>query len=173
MSRRLMILFFAVVAVQVIGLMVFAGVRQIALTQGREVTLQAVPVDPRSLLQGDYAILDYKIAEVPPMAHWSADDTVYVVLYRCGDVWCAERRSTRRPDPDEVYIRGTVSNRGRLDFGIGTFFVPEGTGHIVENASDVKVVVSLSSSGNAVIRSVLVDGQPFNPEPRDGSTGSP
>lgn len=165
MSRRMTILLFAVVAAQVIGLVVFATVRQVALTQGREVTLQTVPVDPRSLLQGDYAILDYEIAELPS---WLDDRptgaTVYVVLRECGDVWCDERHETRAPDSGEVYIRGTVNDRGRLNFGIGTFFVPEGTGHIVENASDVKVVVSLSASGNAVIKEVLVDGQPFDPE---------
>ena len=61
MSRRMTILLFAVVAAQVIGLVVFASVRQVAVTQGREVTLQTVPVDPRSLLQGDYAILDYEM----------------------------------------------------------------------------------------------------------------
>ena len=165
MSRRVMILFFAVVAAQVIGLVVFASVRQVALTEGREVTLQTVPVDPRSLLQGDYAILDYEIAEVPP---WLDDRglTVYVILRECGRVWCADRHDTRRPDSDEVYIRGVVNERGRLDFNIGTFFVPEGTGHIVENASDVKVVVSLSSSGRAVIKEVLVDGRPFDPARR-------
>ena len=165
MSRRLMILFFAVVAVQVIGLVVFASVRQVALSQGREVTLQTVPVDPRSLLQGDYAILDYEVADVP---RWLDDrpagSAVYVILHECGNVWCASRHDTRRPDSGEVYIRGTVNERGRLDFGIGTFFVPEGTGHIVENARDVKVVVSLSSSGNAVIKQVLVDGRPFDPD---------
>ncbi|MXZ91950.1 MAG: GDYXXLXY domain-containing protein [Chloroflexi bacterium] len=165
MSRRVMILFFAVVAAQVIGLVVFASVRQIALTEGREVTLQTVPVDPRSLLQGDYAILDYEIADVPP---WLDDRglIVYVVLRQCGQVWCADWHANHRPDSNEVYIRGVVNDRGRLDFGIGTFFVPEGTGHIVENASDVKVVVSLSSSGNAVIKEVLVDGRPFEPAGR-------
>ena len=133
MSRRMTILLFAVVAAQVIGLVVFATVRQVALTQGREVILQTVPVDPRSLLQGDYAILDYEIAELP---EWLRDEpagsTVYVVLRECGEVWCAGRHSTREPKPDDVFIRGNVNDRRRLDFGIGTFFVPEGTGHIVE-----------------------------------------
>ena len=165
MSRRMTILLFAVVAAQVIGLVVFATVRQVALTQGREVTLQTVPVDPRSLLQGDYAILDYEIAELP---EWLRDEpvgnTIYVVLRECGEVWCADRHSTWEPKPADVFVRGNVNDRGRLDFGIGTFFVPEGTGHIVEQAQDVKVVVSLSASGNAVIKQVLVDGQPFDPE---------
>ena len=164
MSRRMTVLLFAVVAAQVIGLVVFATVRQVALTQGREITLQTVPVDPRSLLQGDYAILDYEVAELPD---WLRDEpvgnTVYVVLRECGEVWCAGRHSTWEPNPTDVFIRGKVNDRRRLDFGIGTFFVPEGTGHIVERAQDVKVVVSLSASGNAVIKTVLVDGEPFNP----------
>ena len=166
MSRRMTILLFAVVAAQVIGLVVFASVRQVALTQGREVTLQTVPVDPRSLLQGDYAILDYEIARLPE--RWwevSPGATMYVRLEECGRVWCADRYSRREPDANEVYIKGTINDRRRLDFGIGTFFVPEGTGHIVERARDVKVVVSLSHSGNAVIKEVLIDGRPF--EPRD------
>lgn len=174
MSRRMTILLFAVVAAQVIGLVVFATVRQVALTQGREVTLQTAPVDPRSLLQGDYAILDYEIAELP---EWLRDEppgtTIFVTLEECGEVWCAYRHSTWEPEPSDVFIRGRVDDRRRLDFGIGTFFVPEGTGHIVERARDVKVVVSLSASGNAVIKQVLVDGRPFDPRQRDGSTSSP
>lgn len=183
MSRRMTVLLFAVVAAQVIGLVVFATVRQVAVTQGREVTLQTVPVDPRSLLQGDYAILDYEIAELPN--NWDGikiGDTVDVVLRPGPEVWRADyylllskedgASYIRGPvhafprDGDlsgEVFIRGRVNDRRRLDFGIGTFFVPEGTGHIVERAQDVKVVVSLSASGNAVIKTVLVDGEPFDP----------
>ena len=110
--------------------------------------MQTVPVDPRSLLQGDYAILDYEIAELP---EWLRDEqpgtTIFVTLEECGEVWCAYRHSTWEPKPSDVFVRGTVNDRRRLDFRIGTFFVPEGTGHIVEDARDVKVVVSLSASG--------------------------
>ncbi len=175
MSRRIAVLFFAVVAAQVIGLVVFAGAREVALTQGKEITLRTAPVDPRSLFQGDYAILDYEIAELP---EWLEDEpegrTVYVVLRECGDVWCAyDYRLYQGPIPDGyVFIKGEVNDRRRLDFGIGTFFVPEGTGHIIEEARDVKVVVSLDSDGNAVIKTVLVDGEPFAPEQQDGSTGT-
>ena len=165
MSRRMTILFFAVVAAQVVGLVLFVSARQVALTQGREVTLQTAPVDPRSLMQGDYAILDYEIARLPSrMRDEREGDVVYVTLQECGDVWCADRYSSWEPGPPDVFIRGRVTDRRRLDFGIGTFFVPEGTGHIVERARDVKVVVSLSPSGNAVIKRVLVDGRPLDPE---------
>ena len=52
---------------------------------------------------------------------------------------------------------------GHLDFNIGTYFVPEGTGHIIENAQDVKVVVNVDADGSAIIMEVLVDGEPFDP----------
>ena len=165
MRRVASILFFAVVAAQVIGLVAFAGVRQVALSEGREVTLQTAPVDPRSLFQGDYAILDYEIAEIPPrLADNPAGTIVYVILAECGDVWCASSHTRWEPKSAEPYIRGVINANRRLDFGIGTFFVPEGTGHIVEDAEDVKVVVSLGEGGHAVIKNVLVDGLPFNPD---------
>lgn len=162
MTRVASILFFAVVAVQVVGLVAFAGVREVALTEGREIILQTAPVDPRSLFQGDYAILDYEIAEVPAhLAEQPAGATVYVALAECGDVWCAARYTRSKPDSADVYIGGVISVDGRLDFGIGTYFVPEGTGHIIERAQDVEVVVALDDRGQAVIKSVLVDGAPF------------
>lgn len=165
MTRLASILFFAVVAAQVVGLVTFAGVRQVALTEGREITLQTAPVDPRSLFQGDYAILDYEIAEIPPpLADLRAGAPVYVTLAECGRVWCADGYGLSQPNAADAYIRGVVTVNRRLDFGIGTFFVPEGTGHIVEDAEDVKVVVSLDDRGQAVIKSVLVDGLPFDPD---------
>ena len=162
MTRLASVLFFAVVAAQVVGLVTFAGVRQVALSGGLEITLQTAPVDPRSLFQGDYAILDYEIAEIPAWLDGEpAGAEVYVVLTKCGDVWCASRHTLAEPKPTDVYIRGVINQRGRLDYGIGTYFVPEGTGHIIERAQDVKVVVSLGSQGQAVIKRILVDGAPF------------
>ena len=164
MSRRMTLLLFAVVAAQVIGLIAFAGMRQMALTQGREVVLQTVPVDPRSLMQGDYAILDYEIAELPVYfgEAWPGD-TVYVVLQEGPDVWYAINYQWDEPGRRDVYIQGRVDERERLDFGIGTYFIPEGTGHVIERARDVKVVVAIGERGNAVIKRVLVDGEPFDP----------
>ena len=164
MTRIASILFFVVVAAQVVGLVAFAGAREVALTEGREITLQTAPVDPRSLFQGDYAILDYEIAELPPrLAGQPAGANVYVILAECGDVWCGSQHTLTEPESSDVYIRGVINADGRLDFGIGTYFVPEGTGHIIERAEDVKVVVSLDERGQAVIKRVLVDGEPFAP----------
>ena len=163
------IAFWVVVAGQLVFLLGFIAVKEVALRTGTEVVLQTVPVDPRSLLQGDYAILDYKIADLPRhMEDQPTGDTVYVVLYELvtqgPEVWRARSYEHDRPPDTRVFIKGRIDSRNRLDFGIGTYFVPEGTGHIIERAQDVKVVVKLDADGNAIIKQVLVDGQPFDPD---------
>ena len=167
MSRRPAVwLLIAVVAAQIMGLLAFAGVREARLRAGTEVILQTAPVDPRSLMQGDYAVLDYEIAALPEsLADLTHGSVVYVRLAASDDgVWHSTAHFTgRRPDDGRTYIRGEVNAQGRLDFGIGTYFVPEGMGHIIENAADVKVVVALDAGGRAVIKRVLVDGDEFRP----------
>ena len=41
--------------------------------------------------------------------------------------------------------------------------MPEGTGHMIEDAEDVKVRVSVNGEGHAVIKGLIVDGEPFDP----------
>ncbi len=160
------IAFWIVVAGQLVFLIGFIGVKETALRIGTEVVLQTVPVDPRSLLQGDYAILEYEIATMPShMRDARAGDSVYVMLVEAEGVWRGARYSgSQRLVEGRLFIKGRVDRPGHLDFGIGTYFVPEGTGHIIERAQDVKVVVKLDTDGNAIIKEVLVDGQPFDPD---------
>ena len=160
------IAFWIVVAGQLVFLLGFIAVKETALRTGTEVVLQTVPVDPRSLLQGDYAILDYEIADLPTsMQDAPIGQTVYVYLQEEGDVWNAMGWAGPTGFVEgEVLIKGRIDRRGHADFGIGAYFVPEGTGHIIENAQDVKVVVNLDADGNAIIKEVLVDGEPFDPD---------
>ena len=166
MRHWVRVAFWAIVAAQAVFLLGFIGVREVALRTGTEVVLQTVPVDPRSLLQGDYAILDYEIARLPDrMDGLSVGSTVYVVLQEERDVWTSSAYTEERSDvAGEVFIKGRIDRIGHADFGIGTYFVPEGAGRIIEGAQDVKVVVSVGEDGNAVIKDVLVDGEPFDPD---------
>ena len=168
MTKMATRLFFAVVALQMVGLVAFAAVKQYAIATGTEVILQGDPVDPRSLMQGDYAILDYEIAVVPERYKdsFATGDDVVVVLTKRGEVWEAtEYLPGYRADRlrNEVFIRGELQSSGRIDFGIGTYFVPEGTGRAVETANDVKIRVSLGDDGDATVTGVIVDGEDFAP----------
>ena len=167
MNRNTMFIFFAVVALQMIGLVTFAAVKQYVVATGTEVILQGTPVDPRSLMQGDYAILDYEIADIPEnvKTDFGPGDDVIVVLTKRDQVWEAVDYLTTdwAPLRSDVFIRGEMQSNGRIDFGIGTYFVPEGTGREIERARDLKVRVSVSEDGDATVMGVIVDGKEFNP----------
>lgn len=164
MSTWARIAFWAVVAGQLVFLLAFIAYKEVDLRTGTDVVLQTVPVDPRSLLQGDYAILDYEIAQLPSfMQDEPVGQTIYVFLKEGRYIWTAERYDwSPRFAEGKVYIKGRVDRPGHLDFGIGTYFVPEGTGHIIEGAQNVKVVVNVDADGSAIIKEVLVDGEPFD-----------
>ena len=178
MSFRFTAAFWCIVAVQVVLLLAIIGVKEITLRTGVEVVLETVPVDPRSILQGDYVILRYKIGVKPPTGTFDwvigqrldsgqqhpKGTPIYVSLAEDrDDVWRARGYYFRREDAGPVAIRGTIDDRGNLDFRIGTYFVQEGTGRIVEWAGDVKVKAVVDRSGTAVITGLLVDGKPFDP----------
>ena len=164
MSRTLKIAFWATVLGQIILLLAFIAVKENTLRTGTSVLLQTAPIDPRSVLQGDFAILDYEIAELPGHLVVRTGQVFYVELFEGPEgVWAAGRYLEERPDSDAVFIKGTVNSRGRLEFDIDNFFVPEGTGDIIERSTDVKALVVVSSSGSAVLEDLIVDGFPFDP----------
>ena len=165
MSGLMKIAFWAVIAGQIILLVAFIAVKENTLRTGTSVLLQTVPIDPRSLLQGDFAILNYEISELPDYIREERQgDRIYVELIKQEDgVWRANRYSSVKPDSDRTFIKGTVTRPGRLEFGIDTYFIPERTGDIIARAGDVKVRVAVSSGGTAVIEELLLDGEPFDP----------
>ena len=165
MRRSLKIAFWATVTGQIILLLAFVSVKEDILRTGTTVVLQTVPVDPRSLFQGDFVRLDYEIAQLPKLGDGRAiGQTVYVEVREGADgVWRSRRYHQEKPGPGRVFLKGTVTSSDRLDFGIGTYFVPEGTGREIERAQDVKVRAAVSKGGSAVIKELLVDGVLFDP----------
>ena len=164
MSRLMKIAFWATVAGQIILLLAFIAVKETTLRTGTSVLLQTVPVDPLSLLQGEYVGLDYEIANISDeIPNSRQGDTIYIQLLEDAEgVWRGIAYTLNKPDADRVFIKGTVTRAGRLEFGINTYFIPEGTGHIIERSRDVIVRVAVSSGGTAVIEELLVDGVPFD-----------
>lgn len=139
---------------------------------GTDIVLEAVPVDPRDLLRGDFVILAYAVQDLSKVADRdfiSAEDDVYVVLEQHGRYW--ERIAYRDSNPGRagrpdgtVVLRGVDANSGLRSSGfrvtyqnIDRYYVPEGKG-ILPSPPDVIVV---SGDGSARIKRLEIEGKPW------------
>lgn len=97
------------------------------LKDGQLVLLQLAPVDPRSLMQGDYMRLSYKEAGSEMLKDQQAIHG-YAVLRtdsnRVGSI-IRLQESTQPIDEDELILKYKVVN-GRLFLGAESFFFEEG-----------------------------------------------
>jgi uncharacterized membrane-anchored protein len=159
-----------------------------ALAWGERVLLRTRPVDPRDFLRGDYVTLDYDISDIPkeslPEKIPSDDEDgenflsrrvdVYVTLELDGEgVGSVSGASFTRPS-EGLYLKGEIFGwqYGHLyhaDYGIGVYYVPEGTGRALEDAvreggvlADVRVF-----RGHGVMKSLQTQGA-RPPAPRQG-----
>jgi uncharacterized membrane-anchored protein len=185
------VLFGVAILVQCVLLVLMVADRMQILREGREVTLQTQPVDPRDLLRGDYVVLRYDISQLPagalagqPVA--VRNPIVFVKLtpnanglYEAVSVH-AEAVPVTAP---EVLIRGRLANYGgtscgsdrrafcdklTIQYGLESYFVPDGEGKKLEQARNqqkLRVVAAVLPSGRAAIKRLLLDGQPVYEEP--------
>jgi len=181
------VLFGVAVLFQCVLLVLMVADRMQILREGREVTLQTQPVDPRDLLRGDYVVLRYNISQLPSgvLAGKTAETRNPVVfvklapnangLYEAVSV-SAEPVTVTAP---EVLIRGRVSyscgssvrtfcDKLTIKYGLESYFVPEGEGKKLEQARNqqkLRVVAAVLPSGRAAIKRLLLDGEPVYEEP--------
>lgn len=98
--------------------------------------------------------------------------------------YCVPKEIYTTPPEDELYIKGKVNDviynwetdesgfmaeeetikELRVDYGIESYFVPEGRGMDIEKAqqtgkTEVDAKVIIDKYGNAVIKSLLIDGK--------------
>ena len=173
----------AFVQAAVLGWMIWE--RAHLLATGREVVLEVVPVDPRSLFRGDYVILAYDMSRIdtpsamPPPAR---GDDIYVALQK-GDEgkWLVAGAGRDRPAStaaDQVVLKGRVQyattgseqapSQTGVRYGIESFFVPEGTGRELEalvREKKLSALVAVDGDGNAGIKGLVVDGKRVYEEP--------
>lgn len=162
------------------------------------VTLETTPIDPRDLFRGDYVILNYAISNIPLDEiggdhDFARGDTIYVEL-ALGEptaqpvaVWREHREvasghalirglvSYVRTTPDDLIVPEDAErvecpgcNMISVDYGIESYFVPEGEGRELEhsrNEGRVTVDVALDGSGTAAIKQLRLDGEPVYEEP--------
>ena len=155
--------FLGIVVFQLLILLGLIGFNEATLAFGKSVVLQAGPVDPRDLFRGDYVTLRYEIStisSIPGLKNVDEGDKVYVYLEQNGDVWKATKCSTAFHPEWDVFIAGEVVNH-RIQYGIESYFVPEGKGWDIQRADDIKVRVSINRLGKATIQGLILDGVPF------------
>ena len=181
MSPRFRWAFAAVVALQLLVLMSFVGFKEFTLRFGQTVVLQTVPVDARDFFRGDYVVLRYQISTLRSRSNENIylsipydiaeGDTVYARLEPMEGVWRAIEVQ-RKPRPAwDVFIKGEVTRVTRtsgvrgieVEYGIESYFVPEGQGREIERSRDVQVRVSVNGFGDPVIKGLVVDGEPWTP----------
>ena len=158
--------FWTIVAAQAAFLLAWAGWHEHVRANAPVVRLKTVPVDPQDLLRGDYMILRYEISNVKlPDANARnrapGGDEYWVVLEPRDGYHVAVSASHEKPAirPDQLLVLGVPSARGGLDYGIETYFVPEGKG--TPRFRKIEVEAAASSTHHLQIKRVLVDGQPY------------
>ncbi len=162
----------AVVALQVLWILVTAASHERVLREAPTVLLRTAPVDPRDLIRGDYVTLGYDISSmskssfVPMLVNAPEPGTeVYVVLEPNGKFHRLAYASLAPVQPvnGQRVIRGTVARSWggeavRITYGIEKYFVREGTGN---PQGVVTVEVALPASGEPTIKEVFVNGRPY------------
>lgn len=119
------------------------------LRDGQPVLLRLRPVDPRSLIQGDYMVLAYAIADEVERMHALPRSGAIVVRVDAERVATFARLDDGRPlAADEQRLRYRL--RGpQLRLGAESFFFPEGTAERYEGAAFGEVVAA--ASGESVL----------------------
>lgn len=142
-------------------------------TEGREVTLELIPVDPRDLLRGEYVILNLAATtlsrDVPGAdAKWRNGQEIFVSLETGSDGFARPVKvSATRKEAGELALRGEVQPNWnddlRVRYGLDSFFLPEGAGKVIERLprERVKLVIALHEDGRSMPLRLLVDGKPF------------
>ncbi|MBI4342022.1 MAG: GDYXXLXY domain-containing protein [Candidatus Omnitrophica bacterium] len=144
---------------------------EVALRTGQELVLDTVPVDPRDLFRGDYVVLSYPmstldLSSVPnDLPVPQRGQLVYVELVTEAGRTVPRRVYARRPASASMVLRGRIrsayTRQVQVEYGIESFFVPEGRGRPLETARGgaLQVVAAVDRSGRAVIKSLRLNGK--------------
>ena len=170
MDKKKIFIFLTIFWLVIIG--GFIGYKEYTLRTGQEVLLGTMPVDPRDLFRGDYVILDYEISNVnlnsvsSDRTDFKPGDRIYVTLSVDNENYALASGVYSVIPQDDLFIRGIVknirNNHVAIEYGIESYFVPEGEGREIERQiwrGDVDAKVVIDKQGRAVIKTLFIGGQ--------------
>lgn len=117
------------------------------LTHGRQVFLKLAPVDPRSLMQGDYMRLRYDLANQLRTTHLPPDGRLIVQLDAEGVGTTARLEDDKPLAPNETLLR--YRDREGVRLGAESFFFQEGQAELYDKAKYGELRVD--ASGDSVL----------------------
>ena len=120
------------------------------LKNGTLLLFELAPVDPRSLMQGDYMILQYKITE-----NWISENTPrqgYCIVKKDKNKIAQKIRLQSEQIPlndDEYAIKYNASNPSNISIGAESYFFQEGEAEKFSNAKYGALMVD--KKGNSLL----------------------
>lgn len=102
--------------------------RERVIAAGTPVLLELAPVDPRSLIQGDYMRLDYAITRqlIDSQAAWPRTGQIVVALDENGVARFVRRHDGRTPVSGGEQLLAYGRKHGRIQIGTDAFHFQEG-----------------------------------------------
>lgn len=152
------------------------AIKEWKLAHADSVTLAIRPIDPRSLFQGDYVTLAYEIerVELPAGVKAKEGDQVWLLLQPDAEGIARPAGVSLEKPSSGIAIAGTLSyfeacpenetcREARIDYGIGQYFIAEGSGHEIEAAAandqdSVRVEAAIPPDGQAILVGITVNG---------------
>ena len=178
----------------VLGGMIYS--RTVPFRNAEQITVETEPVDPRDLFRGDYVILNYSFtnpggfrgfgnnqekifdSDVDPSDRRLSGRTVYTLMEIGADQIARPTKMTLQRPESGIFLKGIWRSYYRVNYGIHSFYVQEGTGRDIERAMSrpnepnppklrKKVLVDLlvAPSGDAKIKAVRIVDVPPEEKP--------
>ncbi len=123
--RKLIAVLAGLIILLVVNITIYQ--REKLLSEGRVVLLELAPVDPRSLMQGDYMALNYAVANTIRHVEDRKDGQIVVTLDERG-IASFNRLADNTPlAANEAVLQYRIRNN-QVKFATNAFFFEEGTG---------------------------------------------
>ena len=129
--------------------------KEALLEEGTLVLLELSPVDPRSIIQGDYMDLRYRLADTTNTKSASFSGFIALTL-NANKTLQTSRIITNLPEAsdDEVVLRYRVKN-GRLTFGSESYLFQEGKGSKFAEAKYGGLIID--KKGTSILKGLYND----------------